>query len=398
MDRVQHSAAFMEALVQTLLQQVLERKGIASPGAAQRLLAALTAKAAAAGRASGAGAEPFGDVKGCSRSDAAAAATAACAVTAVIEQLTAAELLEVLMPASAQQKQQQKQQKVQQAQQQQESQAWSIKARASLTQQQHPQQPPSSLQPHAVEKDGAPSAGETDKVLACIRLSDGGGPAGIAAKQATAAALLPRAEETSPAEAADAPAPSSSSAAVHAAPLQNSSSFLSGLRQRVSFRLSRQDSGNSNLASQAAHCSAAASREPGAADGLGRPSYWGQLHKGHAAESDGESEVADEESAADLSAVVSGDGEEYVDGVAGVDGTDSKQLLPQQQLVDEGAAAGQLTDSSSSNADSCGPAGRVSGVTFQVAEQDAAADGNVSEAQLAALHEAAQLLQAYQTR
>lgn len=44
-DRVDHSQAFMEQLVQQLLKQVLERKGVGSPGAAQRLLAALAAKA-----------------------------------------------------------------------------------------------------------------------------------------------------------------------------------------------------------------------------------------------------------------------------------------------------------------------------------------------------------------
>jgi hypothetical protein len=402
MDRVQHSAAFMEALVLTLLQQVLERKGIGSPGAAQRLLAALTAKAAAAGRVCAAGAEvePSGDVQVCSRSDVAAAAVA---VAALLEQFTSAELAEVLTPASELQKQQQKLQKVQQAQQQQEPQAWSIKARARLTQQQQ-QQSPSSYQPYAAEQAATTTAGETGEVLACIRLSDGGGTDGSAAKQATAAALLSAAKEISPAEAADAPAPSSSSAPV--ASLQNSSSFLSSLRQRVSFRLSRQDSGcnSSNQASQAAHVSAAqhaASREHGPADALGRPSYWGQLHKGYAADSDGESEVADEESAADLSAVVSGDGEECVNGEAGVNGTDSKLSLPQQQLTEEGAAAaGQLMGSSSSSADNPHPVCRVSGVTFEEAEQGAgaAADGDLSQAQLAALHEATQLMQAYQKR
>eukprot|EP00879_Flechtneria_rotunda_P016144 GHRR01016888.1.p1 GENE.GHRR01016888.1~~GHRR01016888.1.p1 ORF type:complete len:883 (+),score=297.21 GHRR01016888.1:1137-3785(+) len=47
-DRINHGKSFMDALVMDLLRHLLERKGVGSQGAAQRLLAAITAKAAEA--------------------------------------------------------------------------------------------------------------------------------------------------------------------------------------------------------------------------------------------------------------------------------------------------------------------------------------------------------------
>jgi hypothetical protein len=502
MDRVQHNEAFMEALVLQLLQQVLERRGVGSRRAAQRLLAALTDKASGCKAGSGVmhpGKQQRRTISagGCSKAEqgvlqlsgaggscrssggaaeesrnrssgvacslqalAAAMAAAAAAgsgkpvneaaaaaagdsrtfydterqrgaIIALIEELTAAELVEILTPASAQQNHEAMQQ-LQQQQQQQVQNTWSIKARASLTQQQQQQLGRSVSQTtleqlEEVGAEAAASEGDSSEVLACITLSSSGGPVSAAGqhKAATSAPALdaganckavfqsgvPHCESSS-----DATAPAAAATAAAVAPLQKTASFLSGLRQRVSFKLPRRMSEpeHGKYSSNAGHQQAIAnsgdaSQQSGAGKGalgvLERPSYWDKLQTGHADDdddSDGDGELFDSESAdtsADMAAVVSAHEEGSTQ--------DSLQQQQQQQQPVEGSGtatpAGKYNVfAGSGTVKSNSSRALQEGIADMVEKQIAAAasEGSLvlSQEQLAALHEAAQLLQAYHRR
>lgn len=105
-DAVNHGDAFMEQLVTALLRHLLERRGVGSAGAAQRLLAALQARASALAAAAGASSAMPGACASIAETLAAVAAAVAaahtscasrgCAVTALLQGLTAADALAIL--------------------------------------------------------------------------------------------------------------------------------------------------------------------------------------------------------------------------------------------------------------------------------------------------------------